>query len=343
MAATMERVSGKELERTEYPSSGRAREVTPDLAYLRTAIVNVFLAGPRGAGDRGWTLVDTGIYGSAPAIAAAAAERFGPDARPRAIILTHGHFDHVGAVRELAERWDCVVYAHPLEMPYLTGDSPYPPPDPTVGGGALAAMSFLYPRKPIDLGGRVRTLPADGSVPGMPGWRWIHTPGHTAGHVSLFRDADRTLIAGDAFVTTRQEALTFVMEQTPEVNGPPMYYTPDWPRAEHSVRLLAGLEPELAATGHGIPLGGVQLRDELRTLAADFRNRAMPAKGRYVNEPAVTDERGLVSVPPRAIDADKMMIAAGVAFGLGILLARAARSRRTRHAEYDGYEEPVIL
>ena len=40
----------------------------------------------------------------------------------------------------------------------------------------------------------------------MPGWRWVHTPGHTAGHVSLFRDADRTLIAGDAFVTTKQES-----------------------------------------------------------------------------------------------------------------------------------------
>ncbi|HEU0301297.1 MAG TPA: MBL fold metallo-hydrolase [Longimicrobium sp.] len=343
MPATLERVSGREMERTTYPSAGAARDVTADLAYLRTAVVNVFLYGPRGAGDRGWVLIDTGMYGSAGKIAAAAEERFGAGARPRAIILTHGHFDHVGAVRELAERWDCVVYAHPLEMPYLTGDSPYPPPDPTVGGGAMAALSFMFPRGPIDLGGRVRALPADGSVPGMNGWRWIHTPGHTAGHVALFRDTDRALVAGDAFVTTRQEALTYVLEQTPEVNGPPMYYTPDWEQAERSVRLLSGLEPELAATGHGIPLGGPQLREELRELAMHFRSRAVPKHGRYVNGPAVMDERGVVSVPPLPVDVTRTLLMVGGAFVVGMAVARATRRRRAHHATYDRFEEPVIL
>lgn len=361
MVATLDRVSGKELERTAYPSAGAARDLTADLAYLRTAIVNLFFWGPRHAGDRGWVLVDTGMPGFGPKIVQVAEERFGKGARPRAIILTHGHFDHRGSIHELAETWDCVVYAHPMEMPYLTGDSAYPPPDPTVPGGAMARLSFMYPRQPIDLGGRVRPLPADGSVPGMPGWRWIHTPGHTAGHVALFRDADRTLIAGDAFVTTRQEALTYVLEQTPEVNGPPAYYTPDWISAERSVRLLAALEPEIAATGHGIPLGGPQLRDELRALAADFRARAVPKHGRYVDQPAVMDERGVVSVPPAPFDATKTLLMLGGAFVLGVALAKAIRSRRSPrieryepgrdfgphasdgHAHYRHYEEPVIL
>lgn len=355
MAATLDRISGKELERTAFPSSGAARDITADLAYLRTAIVNLFLWGPRDAGDRGWVLVDTGLPGFAPRIVQAAEERFGKGARPRAIILTHGHFDHRGGIHELVEMWDCVVYAHPLEMPYLTGDSAYPPPDPTVPGGAMARLSFMYPRKPIDLGGRVRPLPADGSVPGMPGWRWIHTPGHTAGHVALFRDAGRTLLAGDAFVTTRQEALTYVLEQTPEVNGPPAYYTPDWVSAEKSVKLLAALEPEVAATGHGIPLGGPQLRDELRALAADFRTRAVPAHGRYVDAPAVMDARGVVSVPPAPFDATKTLLVLGGAFVLGLALAAVVRPARRRvearrgthagegHAHYHGYDEPVVL
>jgi glyoxylase-like metal-dependent hydrolase (beta-lactamase superfamily II) len=70
----------------------------------------------------------------------------------------------------------------------------------------MARLSPLYPRGPVNVSGRLRALPADGSVPGMPGWRWVHTPGHTPGHVSLWRESDRTILAGDAFITTRQES-----------------------------------------------------------------------------------------------------------------------------------------
>ena len=176
--------------------------VARDVECLRTGIVNVFLVGEPGAGDRGWVLVDAGLQGFGHAIVRAAEERFG-GARPAAIVLTHAHFDHVGALRELAERWDVPVYAHRLELPYLTGRSSYPPPDPTVGGGAMARLSPLYPRGPIDLGERVRPLPDDGSVPGMAEWSWLFTPGHAPGHVSFWRESDAVLLAGDAFVTTK--------------------------------------------------------------------------------------------------------------------------------------------
>src|SRR5919107_1012291 len=62
-------------------------------------------------------------------------------ARPAAVVLTHGHFDHVGSLEALLEAWDVPIYAHPLERPYLTGVSPYPPPDPLVGGGMMAFAS----------------------------------------------------------------------------------------------------------------------------------------------------------------------------------------------------------
>ena len=143
-------------------------------------------------------------------------------------------------------------------------------------------MSFAFPNKAIDLGARVRVLPDDGSVPHMPGWRWLHTPGHTAGHVSLFRDGDRTLIAGDAFVTTKQESLYAVVTQEPEVHGPPAYFTPDWANARRSVERLAALRPAIAATGHGPPMGGQELSDGLETLAREFDRIAVPERGRYV-------------------------------------------------------------
>src|SRR4051794_11306520 len=208
------------LQQAHEPSTSALR-VRPDLACLQLPIVNVYLHGEPHAGDRSWVLIDAGLRFSAGRIRRAAAELFGRASRPAAIVLTHGHFDHVGALPELADLWDVPVYAHELELPYLTGGSSYPPPDPAVGGGAMSLLSRLYPRGPIDLGRRVRLLPGDGSVPGMPGWRWIHTPGHTAGHVALFRDADRTLVAGDAFVTVRQESALAVLTQRPEVRRPP--------------------------------------------------------------------------------------------------------------------------
>lgn len=301
--------------------------VAHEVECLRTGIVNVFLVGERGAGDGGWVLVDAGIYGSTHSILREAQQRFG-GSRPACIVLTHGHFDHVGALRELAERWDVPVYAHRLELPYITGRSPYPPPDPTVGGGSMALLSPLYPRGPTDVGARARALPDDGTVPGMPGWRWLHTPGHTPGHVSLWRDADGVLIAGDAFVTTKQESLLAVLEQRPEIHGPPAYFTQDWDAAQRSVQQLAELEPEVAATGHGTPLRGEAMRAALRMLARDFQSLAVPGDGRYVRAPALADERGTVSVPPAVSDPTPLLLGLGaLALGIGVGVALRRRGR----------------
>lgn len=265
-------------------------EVAPDLAYQRLAIVNVAFYGVHGAGDRGWVLIDAGLGHTAGHIAKAADERFGPEARPAAIVLTHGHFDHVGALEELAERWDAPIYAHELERPYLDGSAAYPPPDPKVGGGLMSLLSPLYPRDPVDVSRRLQTLPVDGSVPGMPGWRWIHTPGHAPGHVSFWREADRTLIAGDAFVTTAQESAYAVATQAPELHGPPMYFTIDWDQARDSVRKLASLEPNLVVTGHGRPMQGPEMRAALHRLAREFDAIARPKQGRYLDDPARAED-----------------------------------------------------
>jgi glyoxylase-like metal-dependent hydrolase (beta-lactamase superfamily II) len=256
-------------------------EIAPDLAYRRLAIVNVVFYGQPKAGDRNWVLIDAGLFGTKRLIENAAAERFGADARPSAIVLTHGHFDHVGVLEDLAEQWDVPVFAHPLEFPYLNGTSSYPPPDPGVGGGLMALSSPLFPRGPVNVSSRLRALPADGTVPPMPGWTWLHTPGHAPGHVSLWRETDRSLIAGDAFVTTAQESVYAALTQEPEMHGPPMYFTPDWRAARESVRALAGLEPELAITGHGRAMRGPEMRAALHRLARDFDEVAVPKQGRY--------------------------------------------------------------
>src|SRR5690606_5548917 len=144
--------------------------------YKRLAIVNVVFYGLPNAGDRNWVLIDTGIGGMSGALESAAAERFGENARPAAIIQTHGHFDHIGALELLAEKWDAPVFAHELEVPYLNGSAAYPSPDPSVGGGMMALLSPLYPRGPVNVSSRLGVLPSGGDVPFMPGWKWVHAP-----------------------------------------------------------------------------------------------------------------------------------------------------------------------
>src|SRR4051812_27204573 len=90
-----------------------SREITEVVAYLQTVMVNVVFSGLPG-GE--WVLIDAGIQGSAGKIAREAERRFGRG--PSAIVLTHGHFDHVGALETLARQWDVPVYAHVLEYPY---------------------------------------------------------------------------------------------------------------------------------------------------------------------------------------------------------------------------------
>jgi glyoxylase-like metal-dependent hydrolase (beta-lactamase superfamily II) len=265
---------------TETEHAGQKADKLPaDIAYLRALIVNIVFVGQPGSGD--WVLVDAGIATYDDNIAAFAAERLGPHP-PRAIVLTHGHFDHVGTLHKLLERWNVPVYAHEKELPYLTGKADYPAGDPSVGGGLMARVSPLYPHKGIDLGGHVHPLPNDGTIPAMPEWRWVATPGHTPGHVSLFRERDRALIAGDAFITVKQESAFAVMTQEKEIHGPPAYFTPDWDEARESVRRLEALRPATAITGHGVPIAEKELADGLAALARDFDRLAVPELGKYV-------------------------------------------------------------
>jgi glyoxylase-like metal-dependent hydrolase (beta-lactamase superfamily II) len=300
--------------------------IAADIALVRTGFANLFIYGRPGAPSGSWVLIDSGLPGSASRITRAAREWIGPWARPGAIILTHGHFDHVGSLRDLADLWDIPVYAHRLELPYLTGRSSYPPPDPTVGGGAMSILSPLYPRGPFDFGKRVQALPEDGTVPFMPGWRWVATPGHSPGHISLFRDEDRTLIAGDAVVTTRQESAMAALAYRPELRGPPKYFTPDWSSARRSVARLSELEPDVLVTGHGPPMRGVEMTRSLRQLARDFDRVAVPARGRYVGRPVVADDRGVISVPPPVPNLlPRVLLGIGAALLLGTVLRRSLR------------------
>lgn len=286
------------------------REIARDVAVVPMAIVNAYLVG----NTQSWVLVDAGTPGNAKKIREAAEARFGPNAKPKAIILTHGHFDHAGSAEDLGKLWDVKVYAHRLEWPFLTGRSPYPPMDPTAPG-FFAAISRFFPSGTTNVGDRIADL--NGSLPalGLSDWEAIDTPGHTPGHVSLFRRSDGVLLAGDAFATVNMDNLLNLLTKKPQVYRPPVPATTDWQKAYASVQSLAKLRPKVIGAGHGSPM--TNAADELESLAADFQ---VPEHGRYVKEPARFDENGIAYLPPAPPD-NTPKIAAGVA--LGVIMAAA--------------------
>lgn len=290
--------------------------VAEEVFRLKTLFVNLYFIESQGK----WALVDAGLWGASPLILKTARKQFGYERPPEAIFLTHGHFDHIGAIKNLLPHWKVPVYAHPLEFPYLNGRSSYPPPDPTVGGGAMAAMSWIFPNAPIDIRPNLRAYEGD-TLPGFPEWKVYHTPGHSPGHVSFFRPTDGMLIAGDAFVTVKQESFSDVVSQRQKVHGPPAYFTCNWEAARRSVELLASLKPDIAACGHGIPMRIPTLSLELDELVLSFDTFVLPSQGRYVRQPAVTDESGVKILPPVIGKEDVPKL---IAIGTALIVAAGA-------------------
>src|SRR5699024_8272857 len=84
--------------------SGEITALRPDIRVYTDQISNLIFVGK--LGSDGYVIVDTGMPGGAENIIEAAKDLFGQSSKPRAIILTHGHFDHVGNVIELVEEFD---------------------------------------------------------------------------------------------------------------------------------------------------------------------------------------------------------------------------------------------
>jgi glyoxylase-like metal-dependent hydrolase (beta-lactamase superfamily II) len=250
-------------------------EIAPDVFCLgpwgRTQ-TNVYFVRAGAA----WALVDAGWEGDAARIEAAARSLLGPDAVVAAILLTHDHPDHAGAARVLAETWRCPILLHPAETAIASGDFAAMerfagPLDRWV---ILPAMRALGERRRAEvlargsLAGLIRELGPDGAIPGLDGWTWVPTPGHTPGSVSFVRTADRVVLTGDALVTLRVNAPSGFLLGRQGLSAPPWYTTWDRRAAAASIAALAALEPTVVGGGHGLPLAGPGTAAAVRSFAA---------------------------------------------------------------------------
>jgi len=264
------------------------QEIAPEVAVVPMLIANAYLVGSASS----WVVVDCGVPGSDGVIVRAAAKRFGQGSAPKAIVLTHGHFDHAGAAPVLSDRWGVPVYVHRLEFPFLTGKSQYPPLDSTPPG-FFCWLSRFFPHSTVNLDGRLAELDPARPPQGLEDWECLPTPGHTMGHVAFLRRNGGVLLAGDAVTTMDLDSFTGTLLKRRRICRPPVPATMDWVQARRSVERLASLRPRVLAAGHGAPI--LDAADELAHLAENF---PVPERGRYVREPVRAGETGVTYLPP---------------------------------------------
>jgi hydroxyacylglutathione hydrolase len=152
--------------------------------------------------------------------------------------LTHAHPDHAGGSKRVVDAFEVPVWVGERDRADVESGRPL-----VADSWAKPAMSRFARYTPVPVARGLR----EGDVVG-PGFVVLETPGHSPGHVSYWRESDRTLVCGDVL---------FNMNLVTTARGlrePPAMLTPDPPRNRDSARRLAALEPELVLFGHGPPL-----------------------------------------------------------------------------------------
>ncbi|WP_344220655.1 MBL fold metallo-hydrolase [Kribbella sancticallisti] len=146
-------------------------------------------------------------------------------------VVTHAHPDHFGSSHAVCEALDLPLWAGVDDVEAIETATPV-----TAQGRipALMARMKMPPAHPVE-----RKL-QEGDEVGS--FTVLDVPGHSPGHIALWREADRTLLCGDVFF------------RLPRLSAPWKFLTVDVERNRESMRKLAALRPALVLFGHGPPL-----------------------------------------------------------------------------------------
>lgn len=215
------------------------KEVLPDLHAIKLGPVYAYLLDE---GDNGLTLIDSGFSKNAAAIEDAIRSIGRQPGDLTNIVLTHAHPDHLGSAAHLSDG-TVPVSIHDGDADIAKQGIIQQTMSP--GPGLLNQILFraLIGNKPAEFPSfEVDRLLVDGSILDIAGGiEVIHTPGHTAGHVSLLWNKDRgVLFAGD--IASNMIGLGYSLGYN------------DITAAKASLAKVAQREFEVALFGHGGPM-----------------------------------------------------------------------------------------
>jgi glyoxylase-like metal-dependent hydrolase (beta-lactamase superfamily II) len=224
-------------------------KVAPGIHRLgNRSIVNSYLVEDSGE----VTIIDAGVPGFYRDIPGELAAMGRTVADVRALVLTHGHTDHIGFAERIRRDERVPVWVHDMDAALARGEVPNPSKGygPTKLGPLLGFLWFTVLRgglrtpklKEVATFGDGATL----DVPGSP--RVILTPGHTPGSAALHVPSLGALFVGDAFAT---------YAVTTGARGPQVApFTADAAEAVASLPRLEAVSADLVLPGHGDPWTG---------------------------------------------------------------------------------------
>jgi hydroxyacylglutathione hydrolase len=189
--------------------------------------INVYLVGD--------TLIDAGTRQAQKRILRELA-----DVKLALHALTHAHPDHQGSSHAVCERFSIPLWCGKEDVGAVE--------DPSTIRSSKAPGALMWAQRRWWTGPANEVSKALVEGDEVAGFTVLETPGHSVGHISFWRESDRTLIVGD--VLTNVNMLTGLTG----LHQPPPMFTPDPSRNRASARRLAALRPALACFGHGPPL-----------------------------------------------------------------------------------------